>query len=585
MESFGLRIYCDLLDHKNKKVSIPSIVKNSELINVLSENICQNDNNLSLDLKDKCDYETLMNLEKILSNYEKLQYIFDIQMVENNENLSNTMKYLMIDEEKRIKIEEYIEMSKNFKWDDIMETNNLEEYFYSRVLYGENRKKVSIYPFLNTFLKNYYECSIQKIWNFINIFNKYVLNMRNLNQNLPKEYHTINVFEFLINYDNETQTLIKNFLLPQSIYTFYENEYSVLNKIAKLLEINSKFDEDEFCRFILTYSESENIYFAGSSMLYCILLNYEKDYVNDIDVWLNFKNPNDFCNRFFRKSVNEIDPRKFKGKLRNAILDIEREKGTNIQFIHVENKNGYNIIETFDLPHLTCYLQIRNQKEELIMTTHCMESLYYSKIMDLYNNELDRTSFNIKKRIDKYSKRGFVFAPNFYESIENINDNFNDYEIEMNIRTFKMTTFEIPFTILKKFSCNVFNLDYRKYSHILKYRIENENKEVAKSNSDIMNNIFGSKLYLKNNKNIDTIDKMYIDMGFLPYNMRDMYPNSYCNFNRLMLINTENGELINKNLKENEVFDIDLFTHEYDIESIHYENGKLFFNPNNFINF
>ncbi len=581
MESFGLRIYCDLLDGLNRRVSIPSILKNSELINILSENIDKNDNILNLDLKDKCDYETLMFIEKILSNFEKLQYIVDLQIADNNNQISDTMKYLMINEEKRLKIEEYIEMCKNFNWEDIMDTNNLEDYFFSKVLYPENRKKVSIYPFLNTFLKNYYECSIQKIWHFINIFNKYVSNMRNLNQNLPKEYHTINIFEFLSNYDNETGLLIKNFLIPQSIFNFHDNGYSVLNKISELLKIKSKFDEDEFIKFVQTHPDSENIYFAGSSILYCILKNYDINNVNDIDIWINVNNPSDYCNRFFRKTINDIDHKKYRGKLRNAILDIERETGVNIQFLHLQNKDGYDVIQTFDLPILTCYLQIRNQKEELIMTTHCMESLYFSKVMDLYNNEIDRSCTQIKKRIIKYTERGFVFAPYFYELIENFNNNIETIETDFfSLQTFNLKSLDIPYVILKKFSNHIFRLDYSKYVYSLKKMEEKDKKEITGRNTFIMNDIFGSKLFSKNNQDLNIMNNHYLNMGLAPYTDRKSRPYAYHNFNRLMLINSENGELINKYVKEYELFDIDLFSNLYDIESIYCENGKLFFNPN-----
>jgi hypothetical protein len=585
MESFGLRIYCNLDDFTNKKVSLPSIVQNSELIQLMSENINNKDNKIEFDLKDKCDFETLMYLEKILSNFDKIKYNIDLDVAQNGDKLSNIMKYFMIDENKRLEIEEYIEMCKDFDWEEMIEANDMEEYFFSKTLYPENRKIVSIYPFLNTFLKKYYECSIEKIWYFISIFNKYVSNMRNLNINIPKEYHTINVFEFIYNYDNETSKLIRSFLLPESIYNFYDNDFDILFKYASLLEINNEFDLNEFKKFVLNHPDNEKIYFAGSSTLYCMLKNYEKSYVNDIDIWLNMKDSFDFCNRFFKKSINDFDTKSYSGKLRKGILDIERSKGTNIQFIHLDNKDGYDVIQTFDLPHVACYIQFKNKTEELIMTTHCMESLYYRKIIDFYNNEIDRISIQLKRRILKYSERGFTFDPYFYELIENFNENdittFDNFSIKFKLS--KNSNLDLPINILRKFSKNYFNLDFKKYSYDpFSFNIENkdlneEERNIIFSNAKIINNNILVKL---ENKYPESISKIYRDLGLGSYSKRNSKLAIYIstlNFSRLLLIDYLDGNIINKKISEYGLFDFNKFNLEYDIDSVFYQKGKLFF--------
>ncbi len=597
MESIGLRIFCDLDDYDNKKVSIPSIVRNSELIKILSENIDTHDNKLRLNLKGRCDFETLMYLEKLLANFDKLKYVADLELANIGSKLSDIMKYLMIYEDKIKEIELYNEMCKGFEWDFIIRTENMEEYFFSKVLYPENRKKVSIYPFLNTFLKNYYECSIDKIWIFINIFNKYTSCMKNLNQDLPKEYHTFNVFEFINSYDIETNNLIRTYLISESIFSIYESnfdsKYDFLVKYAELLELNNEYDIQEFRNFVMTHPDNENIYFAGSSTLYCTLKNYEKSNVNDIDIWMNIKNTNDFCNRFFKKSVNDLESNKYQAKLRKGILDIERKKGANIQFIHVENKTGYDIIQNFDLPFLTCYFQIRNQKQEFIMTTHCLEGLYQKKVLDLYNNVLDRASMQLQKRIYKYSQRGFSFNTHLNELIEDYDDNKDNGDLENGIRSTKynFSTLDINRNALSKFSKEYFDMDFRKYYFACNNFFKTD-LDVANENTRIIRGKFCDnvkrKIINKTHKfniefNENTMPIIYKSLGLNPYDYSNS-PYGYHNFCRLILINSDTGLLINKFMKTNQIFNFELFKNDYDVDSIYYENGKLYFKPfqNNF---
>ncbi len=588
MEFYGVKIYGIFKCTQKRKLCIPSIVNNSELIQLLKENCDKEDNSsknninneIILNFENICSYEDINVLETYISNINKIQYYINLDINYHGNNLQKIMNYLIINEDITNTIEKYINMAKDISWDDLIDSRDMKDYFYENLISLNNRKEVSFFLFFNTFLKYRHEVSIDNFWRLVSSFNIYVENMNNLDRPLPKEYHLINIFDLYKNYDNDTIRYIKSLMFPESLYSFNQENYSFLNKMIELLKIENEYDKEEFKKFILTSPDIENVYFAGSSFLYFILNNFNED-INDIDIWMNLdklKTVN-FCSKFFSKTINSSDINHFSGKLRKGILDIEREKGCNLQFIHLDDKDGYDIIQTFDFPFLTGYFCIKNGKEELYMTTHCIETNYSKKVLRLYNQLCDKTTINFIKRLKKYYSRGYNFVGKFEDLINN--NDINDDTIESfkkgtNFKIFKNNnSLEINYTYLNLFSTEYFEFNFKKYNYSFRTIFD-----LNLNNKNLLNN---------NSKNYEIFRKHFSKVvDILPNHRKhlcncefsDYFQTQFNIFSNFIFIDNQNGELINDCYTFEDLFDIDYFKAKYNLNDCYFQNNKIFFNQN-----
>lgn len=588
MEFYGVKIYGIFKCTQKRKLCIPSIVNNSELIQLLKENCDKEDNSsknninneIILNFENICSYEDINVLETYISNINKIQYYINLDINYHGNNLQKIMNYLIINEDITNTIEKYINMAKDISWDDLIDSRDMKDYFYENLISLNNRKEVSFFLFFNTFLKYRHEVSIDNFWRLVSSFNIYVENMNNLDRPLPKEYHLINIFDLYKNYDNDTIRYIKSLMFPESLYSFNQENYSFLNKMIELLKIENEYDKEEFKKFILTSPDIENVYFAGSSFLYFILNNFNED-INDIDIWMNLdklKTVN-FCSKFFSKTINSSDINHFSGKLRKGILDIEREKGCNLQFIHLDDKDGYDIIQTFDFPFLTGYFCIKNGKEELYMTTHCIETNYSKKVLRLYNQLSDKTTINFIKRLKKYYSRGYNFVGKFEDLINN--NDINDDTIESfkkgtNFKIFKNNnSLEINYTYLNLFSTEYFEFNFKKYNYSFRTIFD-----LNLNNKNLLNN---------NSKNYEIFRKHFSKVvDILPNHRKhlcncefsDYFQTQFNIFSNFIFIDNQNGELINDCYTFEDLFDIDYFKAKYNLNDCYFQNNKIFFNQN-----
>ncbi len=587
MEFYGVKIYGIFKCTHKRKLCIPSIVNNSELIQLLKENCDKEDNSsknnnnneIILNFENICSYEDINVLETYISNINKIQYYINLDINYHGNNLQKIMNYLIINEDITNTIEKYINMAKDISWDDLIDSRDMKDYFYENLISLNNRKEVSFFLFFNTFLKYRHEVSIDNFWRLVSSFNIYVENMNNLDRPLPKEYHLINIFDLYKNYDNDTVRYIKSLMFPESLYSFNQENYSFLNKMIELLKIENEYDKEEFKKFILTSPDIENVYFAGSSFLYFILNNFNED-INDIDIWMNldkFKTVN-FCSKFFNKTINSSDINDFKGKIRKGILDIIREKGSDLQFIHLDNKDGYDIIQTFDFPFLTGYFCIKNGKEELYMTTHCIETNYSKKVLRLYNQLSDKTTINFIKRLKKYYSRGYNFVGKFEDLINNndVNEETSTLNrgVTTNFKIFKNNnSLEINYSYLNIFSNEYFEFNFRKYNHCFTtiFDLNFNNKNLQNNNSknyEIFKKYFSKVVDILPNHRKHLCDDIFYDYFQTEFNI----------FSKFIFIDNQNGELINDCFTFEDLFDIDSFKAKYNLNDCYFQNNKIFFN-------
>lgn len=598
MDLLGIRVYGLFVQsgstYIKRKLCIPSIINNSEFIYLLKENMDKENNDVVLDLKDICQYDDLIVLEEYISNISTIQYKISLDINYHSENLIKIMNYLIICDEVKTVIKRYIDMAKNIVWSDMVDSKDLKEYFYDILLSKTNRREVSFYLFFNTYLKYRHEIPMEELWIFIRVFNMYVENMENLNVPLPREYHLINVYELFDNYDESTVHYIKTVIFPESIYSFYEKDYSFLAKMADLLELDNKFDRDEFVKFIMTFPDIENIYFAGSSFLYFILNNFDVK-INDIDIWMNLdENPTSyFCSQFFKKTINSLDVDDFQGKIRGGILDIVRRKGSNIQFIHLEDSDGYDVIQTFDFPFLTGYFCIKNGKEELYMTTHCIESNFSKKMFGLYNLKQNKNTLNFTRRLHKYHSRGFEFVGKFKELIEKIKDGDIAIENDDSLNSFDLLDLDkffklykrprvhnehyekiiqlIPDSQLNKISSQYFYINMNLYTNSDDYIYSHENHSL---------NYITFNTYLKDALN-PHLNTYYLHIYKTMIDIRDK--SKFNLFSKLIFIDEDTGESINDCIHSEDLFDGEAFVKKYDIHSCYQHINKLFFRKNDIV--
>lgn len=364
-----------------------------------------------------CDILDKESLEYFTEYIEEQNYLFTFYIV-NHYEYQNVL--------------EIMKMYEGFDFHEMMRVPDLQEYFFERALYLPNRRDISFFPFLNSFLQHKTKYGRDDFYRFLRVFNEYSKRMKWLGKRIHHTFDSFSPFYLQKRYSEDDFAWIESMLFPKELYQIMDEEYDSHQKICEFLQLN-----EEKSHQMKELFESNTIIFAGSSLMYLTLRDYPVEMVNDMDIWYLDKNGNNSISQFTDKFQNIMDsPMNYLMK-NNGILNLNfTEKNRKIQLLHVLERDGYSIIKNFDFSCVRLFLQQR--KNSFILTTDFCESIIHKKLYDGYDvsNMVRQFTYIVQRRIDKYQKRGFELSPYLQSIVDDYEPNLKIDELLLSKKLF-----------------------------------------------------------------------------------------------------------------------------------------------------
>lgn len=475
-----------------------------------------------------------MNLIEISQYKDEINYLFEFYMIPRNDYHYN---YHYVDEK--------IKMYEDFDFYEMMESPDLQEYFFQRVLYMPHRKKVSFFPFLNSFLLHKDRYGKVNFYRFLRVFNEYAKRMNWLKDSLLHFYFSFNPFQMKDQYSKEDFCWIEEMLFPKEIFQIMDEGYDSHQKVCECMNLT-----DEQSDFMKDLILSRTVILAGSSIMYLTLRDYPRDQMNDIDIWYLDRDRKNQAKAFVDQLQDIFDTSTMNYKVRRGIVDLHfEETNTKIQILNTQQRDGYSIIDHFDFGCVRAFLN--NKVNGFVFTTDFCESIIHRKLNDAYDiqNMVRQFSYLIQKRINKYHERGFELSPYLHSVLQDYEPNPDIDRILQDPNSSRLSIIgngKIPFHRLRHEFHGYFTLnDMQEYADLSistvnllhEYLYHVPSLEVLKYNHHIFQKYFYEPYTKKYPK---------CDVSILLWNheLSREYPTHYpFVYSKIILINYENGEI------------------------------------------
>ncbi len=344
----------------------------------------------NLKIWEKIDINELQ-VNKISEYVKKINSLFNFYMI-SKENLSKSFDKLVGYE--------------NFNFDEMMETKNLQEYFFEKVLYYPNRKTISFFPFLNSFLLHKDKYNKTDFYRFLRVFNEYAKRMKWLGEPLMESYLSFEPFQLKEKYSKEDFQWIEEMLFPKELFQIMDEGYDSHQKICEWMNLT-----EENSLIMKDLLRSHSIVIAGSSLMYLTIRDYPRDEINDIDIWYLDNDKKEQKVKFVKNLQNLFGSSKLKYEFNQGIINIMCEElDIKIQILNTKSNDGNTVIENFDFSCVRAYLN--NRLNHFVFTTDFCESMIHKKLYEAYNihNMVRQFIYFTQRRINKYQKRGFELS-------------------------------------------------------------------------------------------------------------------------------------------------------------------------------
>ncbi len=400
-----------------------------------------------------------MNIDEICEFKDDIIYLFEFYMVQKTNYFEN-YHYIF----------EKMDIYQDFNFYEMMNSSDLQQYFFERALYLPNRKQLCFFPFLNTFLLHKDKYNKSDFYRFLRVFNEYAKRMKWLDNQLRHYYDSFSPFLLKEKYSEEDFQWIEEMLFPKEIFEFMDEDYDAHQKLVNYMDLTP-----ESSQMMKDLLQSNDIIIAGSSLMYLTMRDYPREEINDVDIWLLDKTkPNEYKNipdgvpfvQLFQEFFIDT-PMKIGTSNKKGILNLEfPEKNMKFQFLNTRMRDGYSIIENFDFSCVRGFLG--NKKNHLILTTDFCESIIHKKLFDVYDvqNMVRQFPYYIQKRIKKYEKRGFELSPYLKSVIEDYEPN---PEMEDKLSQFKKDITYPPNRKLTEKFLEIFFCYYFKLNDMIQY--------------------------------------------------------------------------------------------------------------------
>lgn len=519
-----------------------------------------------------CDILDKESLEYFTEYIEEQKYLFSFYIV-NHYEYHNVL--------------EIMKMYEGFDFHEMMETSDLQEYFFERALYIPNRRNISFFPFLNSFLQHKTKYGKGDFYRFLRVFNEYSKRMKWLGQRIHHTFDSFSPFHLKEQYSEEDFGWIESMLFPKELFQVMDEGYDSHQKICEFLQLN-----EEKSHQMKELFESNSIIFAGSSLMYLTLRDYPVEMVNDMDIWYLDNKTGYSFSQFTDKFQNIMDsPMNY--MVKKGIVDLHfTEKNRKIQILHVKERDGYSIIGNFDFSCVRLFLQ--QKMNRFVFTTDFCESIIHKKLYDVYDvsNMVRQFTYIVQRRIDKYQKRGFEISPYLqsivddYEpnpeldTILSIKSNIKKYKFlhgsgKISIGMLKDSFFENYFDLHDMSNYNSFS--YEGFKEVHKHMKIKPSCDVLEKNYDIFNQYFyqpyrsipknyGTHLTWK----FETIKMVHEPNGY------DKHP---CLYSKIVFIDYLTGDIF-RYFKSHLLLPIEEITAKYDLDpyKMKYDEYKIFVN-------
>lgn len=469
-----------------------------------------------------------ISLDEIVEYRDDILYLFEFYMIP-----SYRYEYQYICE--------YMEMYQDFHFHEMMESEDLQEYFFQRALYLPNRKQISFFPFLNSFLLHKERYVRENFYRFLRVFNEYSKRMKWLGNQLHHYYDSFSPFAMKKDYSEEDFAWIESMLFPKEIFQIMDEGYDSHQKICEFMELTE--ETTPMMKDLLTCNP---IIIAGSSIMYLTLREYPRDQINDMDIWVIEKNRGSF----FTSQFQDLFDTPMEYKVKKGILDLHfPEKNLKFQILNVLEEDGYSIIKHFDFSCVRAFLQ--NKVNEFIFTTDFCESIIHRKLYDVYDvqNMIRQFTYFIQKRIDKYQKRGFELSPYLQSVLQDYEPNPDIDAIISNQGMFKNSRSSYLKDIQCKKLCfnQYFELrDFQEYNQINndaykqihEYMIIQPSREIIHMNHQIFRRYFYD--YFQKHLSKD----LYGTHLLWKHDVEDEHPDFFpFLYSKMILMNYQNGDI------------------------------------------
>ncbi len=460
------------MENSNK---ILEFFKYSDLVKTL-KNIADENEDIEIKLRSERDWIALNQIIENKDSYcdilEKKSLDFFTEYIDEKNYLFN---FYIVNRHYYSDVNTFMKMYDGFNFHQMMEAPDLHEYFFQRAFYLPNRKIISFFPFLNSFLENKNKYGKHDFYRFLRVFNEYTKRMKWVKENLHHCFDSFCPFRLKELYSEEDFQWIEYMLFPKEMFKIMDEGYDSHKKIIDLFNLNNEKSNQMKDLF-----ESNNIVFAGSSLMYLTLRDYPIEQINDFDIWyLDKKNDENNIDQFVFNIQNIIDsPIEF--TIKKGIIDINfTEKNIKFEILNVHERDGYSVIRNFDFSCVRAFL--RQKVNNFIFTTDFCESVIHKKLFDVYHieNLVRQFTYMIQKRIDKYQKRGFELST-YLQSI------VDDYEPNPEIDEFmtsKNKYKSLSLTVLK----NLLDNKYFKFNDMFVYNNNSDFSDIVKIQKLIKN--------------------------------------------------------------------------------------------------
>jgi hypothetical protein len=519
-------------------------------------------------------FEYLIQLIQFQHQPDDILFFATLDMAQHSLSITKLMDFFMFDPSLREEVNNILDDYKNCTWKELFESEDLETTFLNAYFHIQPRTHVlSFQVFMNTFVKHYGSYSMDFFYRFLRVYNDYVYRMKNLGYGIFEK--DVGIFPYQLEkiYTPEVFEIYQKLLFPKEIFCFMDDNYSPFQKIFELVE--TPYDTDvirDMHEFMHSTEQHHNVYFCGSSILYFLLRDYDKSNVNDIDIWLNSSHHENHVTQFMKRFTKKISPHSTKNIIveRSGILDVKPENAKiGLQYIHVQHKSAFDVIQHFDLPCVSAYYQCENKCENIYLTSHFIESILQRKIFDFHNwRSVFRTNlYKVQKRLLKYQERGFELTPHLLTKLEKI-----QRPCDMETNTIETHRGEIPYFVLNRFRRTYFNFDFEFYYDGTQ-KIRDYDSFIFLRNKHIFDDHF--QKFLPKEK--DRFGSTYFDNHTLQYIDKLKLNSHFINiFTIFCFIDFHSGLPIEIDIQSTENFPIQDFKSKYDIHHIDISNDFIY---------
>jgi hypothetical protein len=547
------------------------------------------DGDIEIHLRSQHEFEALNHLILWNDPFKKdLNHISLDEIVEYREDILYLLEFYMI-QSYRYEYQhtcEYIHMYENFDFHEMIESEDLQEYFFQRALYLPHRKQVSFFPFLNSFLLHKEIYGREDFYRFLRVFNEYSKRMKWLGKKIHHTFDSFCPFSMKKNYSEEDFAWIESMLFPKEIFQIMDDGYDSHQKICEFMELTE--ETTPMMKDLLTCNP---IIMAGSSMMYLTIRDYPRDQINDMDIWVLEKGKKRSEHQIhhgvsFTSQFQHLFDTPMEYTMKKGIIDLHfPEKNLKFQILNVRMRDGYSIIDYFDFSCVRAFL--RNEVNSFIFTTDFCESIIHRKLYDVYDihNMVRQFTYFIQKRIDKYQKRGFELSPYLHSVLQDYEPNPDIDTILLNREIYKNSWTHlirdekgtIGIKMLKICFNNYFQINdfegytqfnYDGYKLIHEYMKIQPSKEIISMNHFIFNKYFYTPFK----------DKCFESYLFWKHESEKDFPFDYpFLYSKMILINYQNGDL-SPYFKSYVPIPIEEILEKYSLEKVHFVDYMIYVN-------